>query len=73
MSKEKLDFLCIQETKMDYIDERFAKVLWGKGECSWVFSGFVGAAGGLCCVWDSDVFERLELWGENGFLGVAGL
>lgn len=71
--KEKLDFVCIQETKLEYVDQRLARILWGSTECNWVFSGSVGASGGLCCIWDSTVFERQELWAENGLLGVTGL
>lgn len=65
--------LCLQETKVSYMDKRLASVLWGSSECEWVFSGADGASGGLCCVWDPNVFERKELWGEKGLLGVAGL
>lgn len=66
VSKEKLDFVCIQETKTEYVDERLACMIWGNMECKWVNSGSVGAVGGLCCVWDSSVFVRQDLWGKMG-------
>lgn len=70
---EKVDFMCVQETKLDRIDDRLAFVLWGNKECDWVFSGAEGASGGLCCLWDKAVFQRTELWGHKGVLGVAGI
>lgn len=27
--KEKVDFLCLQEIKLDHMDDRLASVLWG--------------------------------------------
>lgn len=71
--KERVDFLCLQETKVNYVDERLACILWGSKDCGWVYSGSLGAAGGLCCVWDNSVFVRKELWGDKGLLGVLGL
>lgn len=48
--KEKLEFLCLQETKVAYVDNRLACILWGNKECDWVFSVADGASGGFCCV-----------------------
>lgn len=73
VAKEKVEFLCLQETKLDVVDERLAYILWGNSECNWVFSGSEGMSGGLCCIWDKDVFVRTELWGKKGLLGVLGL
>lgn len=71
--KEKAEFVCLQESKLEYVDERVASMIWGNKKCDWVFSGSVGAAGGLVCVWDNEVFTRQSLWGEKGLLGVSGL
>lgn len=73
VEKEKVEFMCIQETKMSSIDQRLACVLWGNIECDWIFSGSDGISGGLCCLWDKSVFERKEIWGDKGVLGVSGL
>lgn len=72
MIKENVEFLCIQETKLSYVDERLACVMWGNKDCGLVYSGSDGASGGLCCLWNSSVFRRTELWGEKGVLGVSG-
>lgn len=68
-----MEFLCLQETKMEHVDKRLVCKLWGNEECSWASSGSNGAAGGLCCIWDTKVFEKTEIWGEKGLLGVSGL
>lgn len=71
--KEKVEFLCLQETKLEAVNDRLAYVLWGSSDCQWVFSGAEGMSGGLCCIWDKEVFVRTNLWGEKGLLGVSGL
>lgn len=73
VAKEKAEFVCLQETKLESVDMRIASILWGDKSCGWVYSGSTGASGGLICLWDSEVFVRSELWGEKGLLGVAGL
>lgn len=73
IGNEKVEFLCLQEIKLDYMDKKLASKLWGNTDCSWVFSGANGTSGGLCCIWDDIVFTRTELWGEKGVLGVSGL
>lgn len=62
--KEKLDFICLQETKVSSGDDRLVAMLWGNKEVQWVFSGSDGASGGLCCLWDREVFKR-ENFGEK--------
>lgn len=71
--KEKVEFLCLQETKTDMVDDRLAYVILGSKDCAWVYSGADGASEGLCCIWDKDVFVRTDLWGDRGVPGVSGL
>lgn len=71
--KERVEFLCLQETQVSFVDKRLACVLWGSNDCDWVFSGSDGASGGLCCIWDPNIFVRKAIWGEKGLLGVEGL
>lgn len=56
VNTERVEFLCIQETKLDKFDERLASVLWGNKDCNWVYSSTDGALGGLCCLWDKSIF-----------------
>lgn len=69
---EHVEFLCLQETKLEYVDKRLVSKLWGNSDCSGAYSGSIGAASGLCCIWDTTVFEKQEIWGEKGLLGVSG-
>ena len=65
IEKEKVDFVCIQETKLDLIDRRLVEKIWRHGEVDWVYSGSIGNSGGLLCAWDKDSFEIVEMWGES--------
>lgn len=61
--------MCLQETKLESVDERLVRMLWGDKNCGWVCSDFAGASGGLICLWESEVFVRKDLWGGRVFLG----
>lgn len=61
--KERVDFVCIQETKKDSVDRRLVESIWGNENVDWVFTGANGLSGGLLSMWDRDVFEKEVLWG----------
>lgn len=45
--KHGVDFCLIQESKKEYIDEDFCRVLWGgRDQFNWAFRESVGRAGG---------------------------
>nr|GEV63010.1 RNA-directed DNA polymerase, eukaryota [Tanacetum cinerariifolium] len=54
--KHRMDFLSLQETKMDNISDIEVKLLWGNYCFDYVFSEALGYSGGLLCVWDSSGF-----------------
>lgn len=45
----------------------------GGSSYQWVYSRSEGSSGGLCCIWNKDVFVRRSMWGDKGLLGVFGL
>ncbi|KAL4557832.1 hypothetical protein LXL04_036026 [Taraxacum kok-saghyz] len=57
-SKHKVNFLALQETKMESVDDFFVRRLWGNSNFKFSFSDSVGASGGILCVWDSGVFVK---------------
>lgn len=60
IAKEKVDCFCIQETKLEILDERFAYILCESKECNWVFSASDGLSGDLCCIGTSPcLIERI--------------
>lgn len=58
---------------MEMIDKRTVDSLWGISNVDWVYSGSIGATGGLLCMWNVEVFIKELCWGEEGALGVRGL
>ncbi|MCI06232.1 endonuclease/exonuclease/phosphatase family protein [Trifolium medium] len=46
----KVDFLALQETKMETILDDFCQSLWGSADCSWAFVPAVGASGGILSI-----------------------
>ncbi|KAK2449253.1 DNA-(apurinic or apyrimidinic site) endonuclease [Trifolium repens] len=45
--EHKVDFIAIQETKMESISENFCYSLWGSSDCNWAFHPSEGASGGI--------------------------
>ena len=56
----KLDIICLQETKMEFIDRNFITSIWGCPFVRWVFLASRGASGGILIMWDSRVVESIE-------------
>ena len=44
--------LCLQETKLEFMNEQLVKTLWGDAVHNFSYQPFVGACGGLVTVWD---------------------
>ncbi|GKV29432.1 hypothetical protein SLEP1_g38359 [Rubroshorea leprosula] len=69
---EKLDFLFLQETKLENVDVGICRQLWNSDEFDWVVKGSSGASGGLLCMWDMRQFVKREVFTGDGFVGFAG-
>jgi hypothetical protein len=48
--------MCLQETKMDFFDQRIIKNFSPKWFDNFAYSPSVGAAGGIIVLWSSPVF-----------------
>ncbi|GKD42339.1 RNA-directed DNA polymerase, eukaryota [Tanacetum coccineum] len=57
-NKHKVNFLSVQETKLDCISDMDVKVLWGNYKFEYTISEAVGNSGGILCVWDPSVFRK---------------
>lgn len=71
--KKRLDFICIQETKLDRCDKFLCQSLWGDLDVDWIFRQAQGSLGGLLCIWSTEAFVKQVIFEGNGFLGVSGL
>jgi exonuclease III len=71
IQKERIDFMAIQETKMEVIQESLVYNLWGGDDCDWAFLPAEGNSGGILSIWrkvnNSLVFTFM---GED-FVGVC--
>ncbi|KAL8539441.1 hypothetical protein ACS0TY_001162 [Phlomoides rotata] len=72
IANTKVDFVCIQETKLDIIPTSVCESLWVDKNFDWVYSGSIGSAGGLLCIWDKRKFVRDDCCSDEGFLSVSG-
>ncbi|GKV44390.1 hypothetical protein SLEP1_g51580 [Rubroshorea leprosula] len=71
--KERLDFLFLQETKMQEVDGSVCRGLWYSDDCDWVMKESIGASGALMCVWNNVSFVKLREFVGDGFLGIDGV
>jgi exonuclease III len=56
----KADIICLQETKMEAIDKRIIKSLWGCPHVDRISLGSNGASGGILLMWDRRVVEKVD-------------
>jgi exonuclease III len=49
--------VCIQESKMEKVDEFLINSLWGSNEVGFSFRPSVGASGGIITIWDLELVE----------------
>ncbi|GAU21183.1 hypothetical protein TSUD_11000 [Trifolium subterraneum] len=57
VKEKKPDILCIQESKMNCVDEGLGKALWGSPEVGFSFKPSAGASGGIITLWNSNTVE----------------
>ncbi|GLU11324.1 hypothetical protein SLE2022_280790 [Rubroshorea leprosula] len=70
---ERPDFLFLQETKLQKVDESVCRGLWYSDECDWVMKESIGASGGSICVWNNVNFVKLGEFVGDGLLGIEGI
>ncbi|GJR65771.1 RNA-directed DNA polymerase, eukaryota [Tanacetum coccineum] len=68
----KVNFLTLQETKMESIELFDIKRCWGNFAFDYVHSASVGNSGGILCVWDSNSFMKLNATVSDYFVMVRG-
>ncbi|MCH88726.1 reverse transcriptase, partial [Trifolium medium] len=68
---EHLDFLALQETKMDVIPNNFVQRLWGNSDCGWVYLPVVGNSGGILSIWNKVKASLVFSFIGEGFVGVC--
>lgn len=70
--KNKIDLVCIQESKLDEVNENVCRLIWGNNICGWAARESQGRSGGLITLWDSNKFTSSSWWHMEGALIVNG-
>ncbi|GKV02021.1 hypothetical protein SLEP1_g14508 [Rubroshorea leprosula] len=73
VSGQHVNFLMIQETKLETVDENLCRSIWGQEGFEWYAKSVDGRSGGLLCIWDSHLFKKIDLFEGDGFISVEGL
>jgi mannosylglycoprotein endo-beta-mannosidase len=69
--RENIDFMAIQETKMEAFSEFFVANLWGNSACGWASYPAVGNSGGIISIWNKVKFSLIFTFSGDGFVGVC--
>ncbi|GKV21745.1 hypothetical protein SLEP1_g31697 [Rubroshorea leprosula] len=72
VKKENPDFLCLQETKLEVVEESLCRALWYSENFDWVMQKSMGNSGGLLCIWNKSCFIKKCVIEGSGFIGVSG-
>ncbi|GJZ10125.1 RNA-directed DNA polymerase, eukaryota [Tanacetum coccineum] len=70
--KNKLNFIAIQETKMDKISHMEVKFMWGNSNFDFVCSDSLGNSGGILCIWEATVFKKEYVTISDNFVAIYG-
>nr|GEZ64918.1 RNA-directed DNA polymerase, eukaryota, reverse transcriptase zinc-binding domain protein [Tanacetum cinerariifolium] len=70
--KHKVNFLSIQETKMEEFDVGSVRNCWGNHTYEFLHSNSVGNSGGILCVWDTNSFVKYNRTISDYFVIVRG-
>ncbi|GJU93005.1 RNA-directed DNA polymerase, eukaryota [Tanacetum coccineum] len=70
--KHKVNFIALQETKMDRVTQMDVKFIWGNSNYQYVSSDSVGSSGGILCVWEATVFKKDYATVSDNFIAIYG-
>ncbi|GJV76417.1 RNA-directed DNA polymerase, eukaryota [Tanacetum coccineum] len=71
-TKHRVNFVALQETKMEKMDLFSIKALWGNLSFDYAFSPSIGYSGGILCVWDPRLFVKDNSTVSDSFLAISG-
>ncbi|GJQ90434.1 RNA-directed DNA polymerase, eukaryota [Tanacetum coccineum] len=72
-SMNKVNFLALQETKMETMDLSCVKCCWGNYAFEFSHSNSVGNSGGILCVWDPVSFQKTSHTISDSFVILRGV
>ncbi|GJU32050.1 RNA-directed DNA polymerase, eukaryota [Tanacetum coccineum] len=71
-NKNKINFIAIQETKMEKVSHMDVKFMWGNSNYDYVFSESVGNSGGILCIWEESIFKKSYVTISDYFVAIYG-
>lgn len=66
-----IDFLVIQETKMEEVSYSFCKSIWGSDDCEWAFLPSEGNSGGILSLWRKSLATVISKEVGEGFVCIC--
>ncbi|CAL5381702.1 unnamed protein product [Camellia sinensis] len=70
--ERRVDMVLLQETKRSTIDEKFVRSIWGREQMDFMAVDSAGAAGGLLCIWNPEVFQLVDCCSNRNFIILSG-
>jgi exonuclease III len=67
----KVDFLALQETKLEEVSESLCYRLWGSSDCNWFYLPSEGASGGILSIWGKSNSNLICTFNGEGYVGVC--
>ncbi|GKE69886.1 RNA-directed DNA polymerase, eukaryota, partial [Tanacetum coccineum] len=71
--KNKVNFLALEETKIEKMEMFCVKMCWGNFVFDYVHSDSVGNSGGILCVWDPNSFRKSNATVSDYFIMIRGV
>ncbi|KAL8556290.1 hypothetical protein ACS0TY_003927 [Phlomoides rotata] len=68
----KAEMVCIQKSKREVVNQEFCESFWPDKDLGWVYSGSMGASGGIITLWKKPAFSLDNQWGVPGALAIKG-
>lgn len=68
-----MDFCCIQESKLENVNSRIIRSIWGNNKCDWEADLADGNSGGVISIWDKEKFQKVSAWSMKGVVAVNGI
>nr|GEW33958.1 RNA-directed DNA polymerase, eukaryota [Tanacetum cinerariifolium] len=71
-TKNKINFIAIQETKTERVSPMDVKFMWGNSNYDYVCSDSLGNSGGILCTWEETVFKKDHVTISDSFVAIYG-
>lgn len=72
ISQHKVDLICIQETKLQDVDIRRCRQIWGDADFEWRVALAENRGGGLLCIWKNGWFQVERTVIDTNFILLVG-